>query len=384
MLSNLFGKKPSLCPKGGICSGCEWIETPLSEQHKQKLATQESLLNESNISFPGKLSITSLGKESHRIFLDITLQTEHNTPTLGLYDMDRERIVSIGACPAAIPDLQDFVEALSKDLPPIDRASFRLRVNPFGQWGMWIDAANLDIRTLLNEHRWLKRWMEVSHIEIGQRRKYLKKTNDRLLLEPPFPRQWFKTFLPTENREFVLWSVVGGFSQPSDNGVKHLVQAVTKLLVSCEDASTWLEFGSGSGTFTLPLSQIVGRVIATETSALARQSLQRGLKHHSIENVTVSPLNIQRQTEQSVYLIEQADGLFVDPPRSGLGHTLQTLEKATRKPRYILYVSCHGRTLCQDGDKLQAMGYTLQHIEGVDQFPHTPHCEWISLWTRTE
>ena len=99
--------------------------------------------------------------------------------------------------------------------------------------------------------------------------------------------------------------------------------------------------------------------------------------------MTVSPLNIQRQTEQSIELVEQADGLFVDPPRSGLGHTIQTLEKVEDKPHYILYVSCHGRTLCMDGQAFQSMGYTLDYIEGVDQFPHTPHCEWISLWKRT-
>ena len=226
MLSNLFGKRPTLCPKGGVCSGCEWIETSLSEQHNRKLRQQTELLAEFNIPYHNNITITSLGKEANRLFLDVTLQVEDNTPALGLYDMDRERIVPIGACPAAVPDLQDFVETLAKDLPPIERAGFRLRVNPLGQWGMWIDAANLDIRTLLNEQRWLTRWMEMAHIEIGQRRKYLKKINNRLTLEPPFPRQWFKTFLPTENREFVLWSVVGGFSQPSDNGVKHLLHSI--------------------------------------------------------------------------------------------------------------------------------------------------------------
>lgn len=383
MLSNLFGKRRSLCPRAGVCSGCEWIETPLPEQHNQKLRAQKELLETFNIPYAKTLTITSLGKEANRLFADVTLQIDANTLKLGLYDMERERIVSIGACPAAVPDLQDLLEALADDLPPIDRASFRLRVNPFGQWGMWLDAANLDIRTLLNEQRWLKRWMELAHIEIGQRRKYLKKINNRLTLEPPFPRQWFKTFLPTHDREFVLWSVVGGFSQPSDNGVKHLVQSMTKLLTQCEDASKWLEFGSGSGTFTLPLSQLVDQVTATETSTIARQSLQRALKHHSINNVTVSPFNIQRQTDQSVRLLEQADGLLVDPPRSGLGHAIQTLEKAERKPQYILYVSCYGRTLCADGQSLNKLGYTLEHMEGIDQFPHTPHCEWISLWKRT-
>lgn len=382
MLSNFFGKRPTLCPKSGVCSGCEWIERPLREQHRKKTALQTTLLKEANVSYEAPIQIVSLGKDANRVYLDVTLRVEDGVGKLGFYDIEREYIVSIGSCPAAIPDLQDFVVALANDPPPIDRASFRLRVNPTGQWGMWIDAANLDIRTLLNEQRWLSRWMETTHIEIGQRRKYLKYSNNRFSLDNPFPRQWFKTFFPAEDKEFILWSVVGGFSQPSENGIKHLVKSVTQLIDQC-DANTWVEFGSGSGTFTLPLSQLVDKVIATETSAIARQSLQKAIKHHSIDNVEVSPLNMQRQTEQSILLMEKAEGLFVDPPRSGLGHTLNTLEKAATKPKYILYVSCHGRTLASDGQKLSTMGYQLEFIEGVDQFPHTPHCEWITLWKRS-
>lgn len=383
MLSNLFGKRPTLCPKAGTCSGCEWIERPLNQQHTEKIALQTSLLKEANIEYSPPIKIVSLGKEASRVYLDVTLQTQDGAGVLGLYDIEREQIVSIGSCPAAIPDLQDLVVALANDLPPIDKGSFRLRVNPFGQWGMWIDAANLDIRTLLNEQRWLSRWMDKAHIEIGQRRKYLKQNNNRFSLDSPFPRQWFKTFLPAADKEFILWSVVGGFSQPSEHGVKHLIQSVTKLVSQC-DVSTWVEFGSGSGTFTLPLSQLVDTVIATETSPLARQSLQKAIKHHSIENVEVSPINMQRQTEQSVLLMNKADGLFVDPPRSGLGHTLNTLQKAKNKPKFIIYVSCHGRTLASDGQKLSTMGYRLEFIEGVDQFPHTPHCEWVTLWKKIQ
>ena len=383
MLSNLFGKIYALFSKGVLPSNSNRLKTDSSKKHKDKLNQQNSYLQEFNISYSEGLSIISLGKESNRIFLDVALQIDDKTLTVGLCDIEDERIVSDDSYPDAVPDLQDFVEALSNDLPPIDRAEFRLRVNPFGQWGMWIDAANLDIRTLLNEQRWLTRWMDLAHIELGPNRKYLKKINSRLSLEPPFPRQWFKTFLPAHNRAFMLWSLVGVDSQLSDNGVKHLVQLMTKLLTQCDDGNRWVAFGSGSGTFTLPLAQLVEHVTATNTSALTRQSLQRALKHNSIDNVTVSPINIERQTEQSVGLLEQADGLFVDPPKSGLGDTIQTLEKAEQKPRYIIYLSCHGRTLCMDGQAFNAMGYTLQYMEGVDQFSHTPHCEWISLWKRT-
>ena len=383
MLSNLFGKKNKKCPQAGLCSGCEWIDSPLNKQVEQKVHNQQNLLKEYNIPYSNDIDIVSIGETSNRVFVDVSFQrTEQGDSTiLGLYDVEREQLVNVGRCPATTTDLQDFLEALSTDPPPIDRASFRLRVNPHGQWGMWIDAANIDIRTLLNEGQWLERWMKTTHIELGQKRKYLQHSNGRLKLEAPFPRQWFKTFLPSQNQEFILWSVVGGFSQPNDHGIKHLVNSITQLISPHQDLNTWLEFGSGSGTFTLPLAQIVKTVIATESSPIARKALDKALHHHSIQNVEVSPINIQRQSESSVALVEKADALFVDPPRSGLGHTLLTLEKSPKKPSVILYISCHGRTLCKDGEKLRTMGYELTHLQGVDQFPNTPHCEWVSLWT---
>ncbi len=383
MISKLFGKIRALFSKDVLSLKDNWLDAQSSQQHNKKLHQQNSYLEEFNISYSEELSITSLGKEANRIFLDVTLQIDEATRTIGLFDIEDERIASMDSYPDAVPDLQDFVEALSNDLPPVERAEFRLRVNPFGQWGMWIDAANLDIRTLLNEQRWLTRWMEQAHIEIGPHRKYLRRINNRLSLEPPFPRQWFKTFLPTTNQDFMLWSLVGVDSQHSDNGVKHLVHSITKLLSHCEDATHWVEFDAGCGTFTLPLSQVVHHLTAVESSTISKQNLQRALKHHSIDNVTVSSLNVQRHTEQTDKLLERTDGVFVNPPRSGLGPIIQTLEKLEHPPLYIVYVSCNGRTLSMDGQTLVSIGYTLEYIEGVEQLPHTSHCEWISLWKRT-
>ncbi len=383
MLSNLFGKKNALCPKANLCSGCEWISQPLATQHKHKQQRQRDLLKEYGIPYEASLTISTCGSKAERIFVDVSFERMDGQTKLGLYDINREHIVNIERCPAAITDLQDCIEALSKDPMPIDRASLRLRVNPHGQWGMWIDAANIDIRTLLNEQQWLRRWMGNVHIEMGQRRKFLQVSNGRLKLEAPLVRPWFQTFTSQSEAPFLLWSVVGGFSQPSEQGVRQLVRALEEAISPFRHLNTWLEYGAGSGTLTVPLSQLVTKVIATESSTVARSALDKALKHHHIENVEISPLNIQRQTDASITLLSQADALLVDPPRSGLGHTLRTLEKVSSKPDIIVYVSCHGRTLCKDGQQLRTMGYTLKHLHGVDQFPNTPHCEWVSVWEYT-
>ena len=69
---------------------------------------------------------------------------------------------------------------------------------------------------------------------------------------------------------------------------------------------------------------------------------------------------------------------MVDPPRAGLGpKTCQML--CDIKSDYILYVSCNPVTQANDVLLLKEKGYGLCHIQPLDQFPHTNHCENIIL-----
>lgn len=193
-----FNRRPqNSCPKAGICSGCEWITTPRSQQLQQKKSHFQQLwLHEGLPNFSERLAILDIGKQELRVVCDLSFQRNHPTSTLGFFDMDREKLIDIDACPALVPDLQNFVQDLASNPPPIDRASFRLRVNQHGQRGMWIDAANIDIRTLLNEKRWLRKWMKDAHIEMGQKRKYVLDTPLEILLDDPILRSWFSTYSP--------------------------------------------------------------------------------------------------------------------------------------------------------------------------------------------
>lgn len=384
MLRRFFNKTHSKCRLEGKCSGCEWITTPFNTQHRQLQNEARQLIEEYQLEWTFEIPITECGSTGERIVTDLSFQRTGSGHVLGLYDMERENILSITECPALVPELQDLVKELDNHPPPIERASIRLRVNPHGQRGLWIDASNLDIRTLLNERTWLKHWMQDAHIEMGQRRKYVQTLGDGLSLEAPLQRQWFSTFHPINNQEYPLWSVVGGFSQPSVKGTKILIGKIFSLIEHHSLQNRWLEFGAGAGTFTLPLSTMVSSIVATETSKLAREALNTASKHAKCTNITVSPINLQRNSAQSVALIEQADTLLVDPPRSGLTHTLNTIESSSSRPLHIVYVSCYGRTLFKDGEALRKLGYKLVHLEGVDQFPNTPHCEWVSLWKHSE
>ena len=71
---------------------------------------------------------------------------------------------------------------------------------------------------------------------------------------------------------------------------------------------------------------------------------------------------------------------LVDPPRAGLSpRALNALLRIA--PQHILYISCNPATLARDAAQI-CKHYSLEALEAVDLFPHTPHLECVSLWQK--
>jgi 23S rRNA (uracil1939-C5)-methyltransferase len=372
------------CRIGGKCSGCEWIRIGRSEQIKKKEEKLRFSWHSQNLpELPNDITIADVGDKGLRNVVDISFRRRGRRTTMGFFDISREKVLNAAPCPALSEDLQEFLVALDCNPPPLSKASLRLRVNQHGQRGIWIDAANIEIRSLLNEKTWLQSIMEDAHVEMGQKRKYVTAEIDELRLDKPILRPWFSTPMPKRRKDAPLWTVVGGFTQPSIKANRNLVHRALTIAQST-NAKRWLEFGSGCGNFTLPFGDQFDFVSATEIFPLAKEGLTKAIAQHRLNSkIEVLAVNLQRNTEMARNIINEHDALLVDPPRSGLHHSLNTLAEAQKQPKVILYVSCHAESLSKDAHALYELGYKLEIIEGIDQFPNTPHCEWIACFQKT-
>ena len=80
---------------------------------------------------------------------------------------------------------------------------------------------------------------------------------------------------------------------------------------------------------------------------------------------------------------EQADVVFMDPPRSG--STEEFIEAvAAMRPGRVVYVSCNPETLARDLKVLTGKGYRAVGAWPFDLFPHTGHVETIVLLSKGE
>lgn len=141
-----------------------------------------------------------------------------------------------------------------------------------------------------------------------------------------------------------------------------------------------LELFCGLGNFSLPLAKTGAQVLAVEGDA--------GLVQRARANAQRAGLNLQFEKADlftagadALWLQGGFDKVLLDPPRSGAREILPLI--ASKKPRSIVYVSCHPGTLARDaGTLVHEYGYHLVRAGVMDMFPHTAHIESMALFER--
>ncbi len=291
---------------------------------------------------------------------------------LGLYGLNDRAVVDLEACPMMSESLEAWFKEFRLRAPPIVRGSVRLRVSPSGERGVWLDFANQDVKMLFAEREYLQ-WLNArAFVEIGQRRKALVWREGAPKLVEPELRPWFETYDGFGNA-IPLYGPVGGFSQTGFAANRALVDAVSEL-AAASGVRDWLELFCGNGNFALALAARGYSVEAIELDELAVRGLQK-----SGGGVRILRQDVYLKSGNLPPIGER--GLLVDPPRAGLREVLGEMAKGWR-PRALLYVSCYTDVFVQDSARLAELGYIPAKILGVDQFPYSPHGEWIALFQR--
>lgn len=374
------------CELAGICSGCEWIEKSYDWQINAKVESfNQAWLNAGlDSSLIKDLSIVSISPTGLRDRVDLIMRPEKDGMRLGLYDFNRTEIVNISTCPQMSPALSEWFAEFRKTLPQIKIGSARLRVSPSGKRGVWLDLPNIEVKNLLDEGTWLRKLLSQATVEIGQKRKRLVEREGKLKLDEPVPDAWFETYIGKNEKPVSLYTTIGGFTQPGFRANKALIHEV-RIAVEKAGGKNWVELCSGSGNFTLPLASLVDKVSALEIDEQAVENIVRSAQESGLsQKIEAKKVNVYRMSPESAQALSGVDGMLADPPRSGLKEFLDVFEQLIRpqKPEHFIYVSCFQDTFAADARRILGAGYKLTTLVGVDQFPQSPHCEFVGSFKK--
>lgn len=138
-----------------------------------------------------------------------------------------------------------------------------------------------------------------------------------------------------------------------------------------------LDLYAGAGTFTLPLTEVAGEVVAVEGAGSAVRDLRANIESAGVW-ADVMPGEAARTLAEAGHF----DLAVVDPPRAGMTEPVLKGLVATGARR-IVYVSCDAATLARDARALTDAGYQLTSATPIDLFPQTWHVETVAVFERT-
>jgi 23S rRNA (uracil1939-C5)-methyltransferase len=138
----------------------------------------------------------------------------------------------------------------------------------------------------------------------------------------------------------------------------------------------------GTGTIGLTLARNALTVWGVEVSEEAVACAIDNAALNGIGNAAFFAGDVGRSLEELHDRSGDPDVVVVDPPRAGLSNrAVRHLGRLA--PRRIVYVSCNPTTLAGNVKELAGeWGYTLERVQPVDMFPHTPHVEAVALLVR--
>ncbi len=135
----------------------------------------------------------------------------------------------------------------------------------------------------------------------------------------------------------------------------------------------------GIGTFTLPLSKRVKRVVGIEVHAASVVQARSNARLNSINNIEFRTGAVEDVLPELEFL---ADVVLLDPPRTGCDRAVLDALTAMQ-PAQIIYISCKPATLARDLQILcEQGGYQLTNVQPADFFPQTAHVECVAFLTK--
>ena len=183
------------------------------------------------------------------------------------------------------------------------------------------------------------------------------------------------------NKQFSLRLYEQCFSQTNPDVCDAMIDWVAKN--TTDNAHDIMELHCGLGTFTIPLSNLFKKVLATENSRPSIKALNENISINNRSNIFHARLS-GKETLEAYFGVRKfkrlaeidlnqfiINTIFLDPPRQGLDeNTLNNIKDM----KNIIYISCGFDSFKRDLTALQET-HEIKNLAMFDQFPFTDHIE---------
>ncbi|HTF81511.1 MAG TPA: 23S rRNA (uracil(1939)-C(5))-methyltransferase RlmD, partial [Cytophagales bacterium] len=138
---------------------------------------------------------------------------------------------------------------------------------------------------------------------------------------------------------------------------------------------------TGAGTIANFVAKKAKKVVGVEYVPQAIADAKVNSEINGIHNTVFYAGDMKNVlNDEFININGRPDVIITDPPRAGMDEKV-VLKILEINPERIVYISCNPATQARDL-ALMINDYTIRHVQPVDMFPQTSHCENIVLLVR--
>ena len=369
------------CPYFGVCGGCQWqhVSYPAQLDAKRRMVV-DALTRIGHVEDAESLvqaTVASPAQYGYRNKVELVVDTSTGRPRLGFHRAGSEQFVQIEECLLLPEKYRRAPKALGGALRYISgeqdfgltRVALRVGANSrdveVALWGAPGPFPRRPVATTLGQ---ALRMTSLVRVLVKGPTKERRIAGVEVLSGKG---AWRERLLGT-----TMTISAPSFFQVNTRAAESLVSLAIDALAP-DGSDRVLDLYAGAGTFTLPLAEKAGEVVAVESASSAVRDLRRNLEDEQLWADVIGG-----DAARELPAIGHIDLALVDPPRAGLdGETVDAL--AGTGARKIAYVSCDPATLARDTAALSERGYRLVRATPIDLFPQTYHVETLALFERS-
>lgn len=211
-------------------------------------------------------------------------------------------------------------------------------------------------------------------------------TGDRMLdRDSNVVAQYGQTYITEQINQVEFKIGIGSFFQTNPQSAEKLYEVVVDYAtegINYSPQDQIMDLFCGTGTISQILRRKVeNNIVGVDIVEQAIDDANANAKENGLSNIQYYSNDVGKFLIHHPEYKGKIKTAIVDPPRSGI--TPKSLDKIIAlKADYLVYISCNPNAMSLEIPKLAEVGYELEKVTLVDQFPHTAHIEAVTRFVK--
>lgn len=355
----------TICKYYESCGGCSLQHLDIRDYYSYKKQRVLDIAARLGLEQSLVADIAEIG-EGQRRRVDLKISVNKKAVHLGFFAQKSHEVVDIESCPIANDNINSLISALRVFLLTLKKPGTLESISITAL----ADGFDIMLYIKADIHKSdIPRWVNFAEENNVIRLCSKKEKEEYAVIKNGSPQIRFADVEVTLPKN--------AFLQASPKAQDLITEYI---LQNIDGDKNIIDFFSGCGTYSFPLSDKAQKITAYESDGEMVASMNNAARNAGLDDrVSATNRDLFKRPLKAAEM-KYIDIVVINPPRAGAKEQISEIAKSDIAK--LLMVSCKAETFERDAKILLNAGFTIKQIVPIDQFYMSDHLEIFALFTR--